>query len=154
MTAPCFDVDNMLGRLAKWLRILGFDAEYPRSTSRPGRIFVTAKEVAAFPTAIRVTTGAVEDQLSELFNQAGIDPNPELFFSRCLICNVPVEEISRDKTEGKVPEAVWQTTTHFNECPRCRRIYWEGTHGNRIKKRLAEAGVRGFTSASVSNETH
>lgn len=139
----------MLGRLAKWLRILGFDAAYPRSRPRPGRIFVTTKKVAASPATLRVIAAAVEDQLREVLDPAGINPDPDLFLSRCLICNVPVEEIPREEAEGKVPDAIMRMTTRFHECPRCKRIYWEGTHGDRIKKRLGKAQVRGFKSASV-----
>jgi len=139
----------MLGRLAKWLRILGFDAAYPRSRPSPERIFVTTKKAAASPATLQVIAAAVEDQLREVLDQAGIDPDPDLFLSRCLICNVPVEEIPREKVEGKVPDAIMRVTTCFHECPRCSRIYWEGTHGNRIKTRLEKAQVPGFKSASV-----
>jgi uncharacterized protein with PIN domain len=136
-----FDVDGMLGALTKWLRILGFDAAYPCSTPASGRIFVTMKRVAGRSDTIVVEDQDPVAQLKQVLEEAGISPDPELFLTRCLICNVPVEEIPRDKVAGRVPEQVFQKVTLFNECPTCGRIYWEGSHDQRIKKRLQKAGI-------------
>jgi len=138
---PPFDVDGMLGALAKWLRILGFDAAYPCSGPSSGRIFVTGKRIAG-----RSDTLILEDQdplaqLKQVLDEVGIAPDPDLFLSRCLACNVPVEEIPRDKAEGRVPEKILLRATVFNECPKCGRVFWEGSHGKRIRKRLHKAGI-------------
>jgi len=131
-----FDVDGMLGRLAKWLRILGFDADFPCPSPSEGRLFVTMKKAARFSSAITITATDLESQLEELFEQTKILPDPDLFLSRCLVCNIPVTEIPKESVSGKVPRPVFEMISVFNECPRCRRIYWEGSHGTRIKSRL------------------
>lgn len=133
-----FDVDGMLGRLAKWLRILGFDAAFPRPVPSEGRIFVTMKKDTPPGKAIRITTTGPVQQLKELLEQSGIDPDRSLFFTRCLVCNVPVRPISRNDVAGKIPEPVSRMTSAFNMCPGCGRVYWEGSHGKRIGKVLKQ----------------
>ena len=130
------DVDGMLGRLAKWLRILGFDTAFPRSRPSAGRLFVTARRSVTYAGAIVVSGEDPFDQLRQVLEQAGICRDPRLFLSRCLICNVPVREVQREDVAGKVPDGVFQKSRSFHECPECGRIYWEGSHADRIKKRL------------------
>lgn len=130
------DVDGMLGRLAKWLRILGFDAAFPRSRPSAGRIFVTARRSVTYAGVIVVSGEDPSDQLRQVLEQAGIRPDPNFFLSRCLICNMPVREVRQEDVAGKVPDGVLQRSRSFHECPECGRIYWEGSHADRIKKRL------------------
>jgi len=131
-----FDVDGMLGQLSKWLRTLGFDAAFPRSRPSEGRLFVTARRPVTYSGAIVVRGDDPSDQLRQVLEQAGIRPDPRLFLSRCLICNVPVREVQREDVAGKVPDRILEKTALFHECPECGRIYWEGSHADRIKKRL------------------
>lgn len=138
---PSFDVDGMLGRLAKWLRILGFDAAFPRSVPSAGRSFVTMKKNVRVPGSVRITKISPRDQLGEFLEQTGIDPNPDRVLTRCLVCNVPVGEATSERVSGRVPDRVLRTVSSFNECPSCGRIYWEGTHGERIRKRLEEVYI-------------
>lgn len=134
-----FDVDGMLGRLAKWLRILGFDAEYPVVRPRAGRVFLTRKKSCA--SAIRVSSDDPLEQMKQVFEEVGVKPDPDLFLSRCLVCNEAVRAIGPDQVRDRVPPGVLAMTERFNECPRCGRIYWEGTHHARIKMRLDGAGI-------------
>jgi uncharacterized protein with PIN domain len=131
-----FDVDGMLGRLAKWLRILGFDAAFPRSRPSAHRLFVTARRSIAYASAIIVTGPDPIEQLRQVLEQAGIRSDPKLLLSRCLICNVPVNEVRREDVAGRVPDLILEKTDLFHQCPKCGRIYWEGSHEKRIKKRL------------------
>jgi uncharacterized protein with PIN domain len=138
---PCFDVDGMLSRLAKWLRILGLDSAYPRTTPREGRYFVTAKEWTGGGETIVVFTDDPMEQLKQLLAETGVRPDPSLFFTRCLICNVPVVEIPKAEAAGRVPNEILDSRTEFHECPECRRVYWEGSHLGRIIRRLESAGL-------------
>lgn len=131
-----FDVDGTLGRLAKWLRILGFDATYPRSRPSAGRLFVTAGRSAPHARAIIVSGDDPLEQLKQVLEQAGVRPDPALFLARCLICNVPVRDVKLEDVAGKVPDGIFRGSESFHECPKCGRIYWEGSHAERIKKRL------------------
>ena len=136
-----FEVDGMLGGLAKWLRILGYDAIYPIVIPSSGRIYITAKKnISTFPT-VQVTVAKPEDQLLQVLNELGITPDPARFLSRCLVCNVQVRSIPKEQVEGKVPKQIFNTCSEFNECPTCGRIYWEGSHGERIRECLKEVGI-------------
>ncbi|MGB6063203.1 MAG: Mut7-C RNAse domain-containing protein [Desulfomonilaceae bacterium] len=131
-----FDVDGMLGRLAKWLRILGFDAAFPRSAPSAGRLFVTARRSVMHGEAIVVTGEDLHEQLRQVLEQAGVCPDPDLFLTMCLICNVPVRDATPEKVAGRVPDRIFDKVALFHECPVCGRIYWEGSHADRIKRKL------------------
>jgi uncharacterized protein with PIN domain len=133
---PSFDVDAMLGKLAKWLRILGFDAAYPCMAPSKGRVFVSARKQAPFPIDVIITSTRLAEQLKELFEQTDIRPDPALLFTRCLLCNVTVREIPKENASGKVPPVVLQITETFHQCPVCGRIYWEGSHVERTRRRV------------------
>ncbi|MFZ5867847.1 MAG: Mut7-C RNAse domain-containing protein [Thermodesulfobacteriota bacterium] len=133
---PCFDVDAMLGKLAKWLRILGFDAAYPCVAPSKGRTFVSARKQAPFPIDVIITSARLADQIEEVFEQMDIRPDSALLFTRCLLCNLPVREIPKEKASSKVPPVVFQNTETFHQCPGCGRIYWEGSHVERTRRRV------------------
>ena len=136
--APAFDVDGTLGGLAKWLRILGFDATYPRPRPSAGRVFVTTKRRYSFLGTVVITEARPLRQLRELLDQIGIEPDPELFLSRCLVCNALVHVVPKEEIRDRVPARVFEITGTFSRCPDCGRIYWEGSHAERIKRRLEE----------------
>jgi uncharacterized protein len=137
----CFDVDGMLGKLAKWLRIIGFDAECPCPVPTRDRIFVTARRQVRCSGAIIVSPGNLLEQLKHVLDEAGVKPDPALFLSRCLECNVPVHKVARESVREQVPPAVFETSPKFTRCPVCGRVYWGGSHGERMKRRLREAGI-------------
>ncbi len=140
-TEEAFDVDGMLGRLAKWLRILGFDTAYPCRKPSEDRYFITANKRTRDPRAIIVEGSDPVVQLKQVLNAARVVPDPSLFLSRCLLCNVPVREILDDKARDRVPVGTCAAISVFNECPRCGRIYWEGSHADRIRLRLRKSGI-------------
>ncbi|WP_157212069.1 Mut7-C RNAse domain-containing protein [Desulfomonile tiedjei] len=136
-----FDLDGMLGSLAKWLRILGFDARFPCKKVAQDRYFVTTNRKLKNPQVIKVRNASPIEQLKQILDQTGIVPNSNLFLSRCLSCNVPVREIAKHRIKGRVPDSVFSRNSIFHECPSCGKLYWEGTHASRIKRRLEESGV-------------
>ncbi|HTY23778.1 MAG TPA: Mut7-C RNAse domain-containing protein [Desulfomonilaceae bacterium] len=138
---PYFDVDGTLGRLAKWLRILGFDAAYPRSVPSPGRYFVTPRELSGDPRVVTVTAKDPMQQLKQVLSELELRADPDRFFTRCVICNVPVIEIPRTQVVGRVPKMIIRMKSEFHECPKCGRIYWEGSHLGRIKRRLESSSI-------------
>jgi hypothetical protein len=136
-----FDVDGMLGRLAKWLRILGLDAQFPVKAPRPGRIFLTAKKRSWGLGIIFIESDNLMEQVRQALLEADVRPNPEHFLSRCLVCNARVRAISPRDAEGRVPAGILDRDYLLNECPQCGRVYWEGSHRNRIEQRLRAAGL-------------
>jgi uncharacterized protein len=135
---PSFEVDGMLGGLAKWLRILGFDAVYPSPTASGTRLFVTMKKKAVFGRVSRIQSGKPLRQLSELLEHIQIRPDPDLLLTRCLECNVLVRPVHKERVRGRVPDRISEAHQSFNECPDCGRIYWEGSHVSRIRKSLGD----------------
>lgn len=60
-------------------------------------------------------------------------------FRRCMRCNTPLEPIAREEVRGRVPEGVWESYESFAWCPICRRVYWKGSHYDRMRGMLRVA---------------
>jgi hypothetical protein len=141
--------DAMLGRLARWLRILGYDTAYEAHISDEdlarrcfleGRVLVTRDrrlgEQWRVPRVVLLRAEAPLEQLRELFERLGLE-RPGALFRRCPLCNALVEPLARASVRGLVPERVRRERERFVRCPRCRRVYWEGSHTQRMRTRLA-----------------
>ncbi|MBW2148173.1 MAG: Mut7-C RNAse domain-containing protein [Deltaproteobacteria bacterium] len=145
-----FLLDRTLGRLAKWLRILGYDAavdsclnelEMRLRCRREGRTLLTRRRGPDLPGVFRIGADRVRDQLQELVDHLDLSLEEKgRLLSRCTVCNIHIEEISRETAEGRVPEYVFQTQEQFHICPACKRIYWHGTHPDRIHRWLQQVG--------------
>lgn len=146
-----FIVDRMLGKLAKELRMLGYDTLYDRRgdtaglleiARQQGRTVVTRKTV--LPTSrpedriIRIRADVPHLQLKELIAEALLSRSEAKPFSRCVLCNLLLAEIPPGEAEGKVPDFVLYHHTEFFRCPECGRIYWKGTHQKNMEKWLEE----------------
>ena len=139
----------MLGKLARWLRILGYNTAYNafaeddallRQAETEDRILLTRDgplaERAPDGRCIRIAHDGLDDQMAQLVRALGLDLDRETF-TRCLICNEPIVEAAPEAVKDRVPSYVYQTQTRFHRCPACNRIYWQGTHPDRMVKRLA-----------------
>ncbi len=149
-----FIVDINVGKLAKWLRILGYDALFINPIEdgmlvevarREGRVILTKDTHIAerrLVTSGQVRVALVEgdllrDQLRFLAARLGLR-GPFRLFSRCLECNVPLVGVSRSDVAKLVPPYVYRTQTHYMACQRCGRIYWPGTHWQRMQATVQE----------------
>lgn len=143
-------LSNELGRLSKWLRILGFDAQYFRQNNPASlviaalgndRIIITRDHKLAKPRGIKVVfieSEHLKDQLKQVFKALNVSPEPDKLFTRCIICNEPLTRADKEKVQGDVPEFVFKTQENFLTCPICRRVYWQGTHWGNVAKILEE----------------
>ncbi len=146
---PGFVADVMLGKLAKWLRIAGFDVLYSNRytdeelvelsrseqrilLSRDTRLLVQ-KSVRRF---IYLESEKVHEQLRQVFRATGTKVLPAVL-SRCLSCNLELVELPREKALSRVPPFVFATQPGFKSCPGCARIYWAGTHRQAVLTTLA-----------------
>jgi uncharacterized protein with PIN domain len=77
------------------------------------------------------------DQLLEVAEKLHLKGEYSRFFRRCLLCNEELLPISKEEAEGRVPDFILQSYTVFHGCPRCRRVYWPGTHYERMKQEMA-----------------
>ena len=150
MTEPvAFAVDTMLGRLARWLRILGHDAAYgphlhgaglTELARRERRVIVTRDTQLVrdpnLPPHVFVTSDHFREQLREV--AATVPLGTVEPFSRCLDCNVPLATIERAAVRERVPPYVFETQDRFWTCPKCRHVYWPATHHARMRDELAE----------------
>jgi len=137
--------DHMLGSLARWLRFMGYDAAYPDPASdreladrtrSEGRVLLTRdKELAArVPGSVRIRSDDLEEQIREVAAVLPlrlVDP-----LSRCSLCNTVLVAVSREEVEGLVPAGVRSRHEEFRRCPSCQRVYWQGSHWDKMIERL------------------
>ena len=149
-----FIADAMLGRLARWLRILGYDTAYEKivedgelieRTLRENRWLLTRDGHLARRRVLRgrhtlIKSDHIEGQLRQLHQDLHLEleVNPQRGY-RCADCNVVLIPISPDEARPLVPPFVAQQYQEFLQCPRCRRVFWSGTHWEDLQERLAAA---------------
>ena len=137
---PILLIDSMLGRLATWLRILGYDApllERPPAFAPPGAWLLTRRQrLAGRPGVLLVRHDRLEDQLGQVLRELGLRPDPAGWFSRCLGCNRVVEPLARQAAQGLVPDYTLATAEGFTRCPQCGQVYWPGSHSQRARERI------------------
>jgi uncharacterized protein len=147
-----FAVDVMLGRLARWLRILGHDTAYgPHlhglglvGTARDERRVIVTRDTQLvrdpnLPPHVFIRSDRFRDQLREV--AAAVPLVRGRTFTRCVECNAPLDEIRADDVRERVPPYVAATQTRFWTCPRCRRVFWPATHHTRMRAELAALGL-------------
>jgi uncharacterized protein with PIN domain len=136
-----FVVDAMLGKMAKWLRIMGWDTvftllrnqEEVKRYVESGRTVVTrARRWCHMEGVICIESNYLREQLVELFSLLELEWDPDSFLARCAHCNRELEECSRKEAYGKAPEYVWHANEVFFKCPSCGKIYWSGSHVSRM----------------------
>jgi len=142
-----FICDFMLGRLARWMRLLGYDTEYFRE-DHPDKLIVKAKaearvvltrnsKLVEIPGVVYIKSEMIHEQLRKVMEIFPPEGEP---LSRCSLCNTPIQKIEKEKVKGKVPEYVYKTHNEFYYCPECDKIYWQGTHIDLMKEFLKRVG--------------
>ncbi|MCX6353352.1 MAG: Mut7-C RNAse domain-containing protein [Candidatus Aureabacteria bacterium] len=141
---PVFIADHMLGKLARWLRIVGYDtvfsprfsdADIARVALREKRIVLTRDRGlvarAAVTRCIFIRSQEHGDQLRQVFEVLNLTPDAGRIFSICPVCNRSVTAVEKESVRGAVPEYVFETKENFSKCPECGRVFWRGTHHQR-----------------------
>lgn len=142
-----FLADVMLGRLARWLRVLGYDTLYIRKgidsllilqAYREARIILTRnskiyKKIGP-ERALFIHFDNFRDQVSEVIDSLNLEFDSNIFLSRCLECNLPLITLPGEEAQAKVPPYVFQTMEEFKTCPQCSKIFWSGTHIEEMRK--------------------
>ena len=143
-----FLCDGMLGKLARWLRLLGYDTIYFNTPSKKefiekaraeGRIILSKSrrlnEVKRAKVLI-IHAESIVEQLKEVIEGLRLKPDERAFFSRCSFCNLPLKKIEKEGIKEKVPSSIYSTMAEFTQCNNCQRIFWQGSHWQRMKERL------------------
>jgi len=135
-----FVADSMLGKLARWLRIVGYDTVHDQSmrlqdlislSHRTSAVFLTRRKsmpAGIIPAAIfNVGSEVFEEQFRRVVNHFQLDIEKNLF-TRCLRCNIQVVRVEKDAVKGKVPPMSFDGFDEFFECPACHSVFWGGVH--------------------------
>lgn len=149
--APPFLADAMLGRLARWLRVLGYDTSYDQVLDDPALVALADAEGRVLLTrdrhlvthlsphaALLLTTDRPLAQLREVVDALGL-PAPTSLFTRCTLCNARLRIASADEMARDVLEKSRPLPGPFYRCPGCGRMYWQGSHVGRMQRTLATA---------------
>ena len=149
----------MVGTLAKWLRILGYDTcfdpdmddhQLVRLARAEDRVLLTRdRELARRPglNAVFVTSQSLEAQIGQVLSELNLEP--ERSFSRCPVCNEQLAEVDRQAARDRVPAYVARTQKSFRACPVCQRVYWRGTHWQQMDEQLAR-----ILTGEIPSETY
>jgi uncharacterized protein len=144
-----FVADCMLGRLAKWLKILGFDVLFFSKAEdrdlvglsrREGRVLLTRdtgliERTAKRPNRLFIRSDDWEEQIAQVLDDLGlwdeIRPN-----TRCIECNLPLKALSRERAHNLVTPYVLEHASLFAVCPGCGRVFWQGTHYGDMERKI------------------
>jgi len=147
-----FIVDINVGKLARWLRIMGYDTLLFTGDDDWHMIVIALKEDRIIITrdtqimkrrvvtsgrlkAIFITSDEPEQQIQQVIENLKLDCQLRPF-TICLECNQPLLERSKQEVADRVPPYVLQTQSEYVECPACHRIYWKGTHWQAMTRKL------------------
>lgn len=144
MGAPRFVADHMLGSLARWLRIMGYDAVYDKSLDDPAianlaksesRFILTRdKELAKEPGALMIEADDLDLQLKAIAEKYGLKFHDDLI--RCTACNGELAVVEKAQVKESVPEGAFENNEKFWKCSKCGKVYWKGTHWHGIMDRF------------------
>jgi uncharacterized protein with PIN domain len=146
-----FLADAMLGRLARWLRVLGFDTTYDPTApdselvaraSAEGRLLLTRdrhllRELRP-ARALEVQSSVPLEQLRQVVDGLQLSAPAELF-TRCILCNAPLTDVPTEERASVVPLASQGLPGPVRRCDQCRRVYWHGSHVRRMRVALERA---------------
>lgn len=139
----------MLGRLARWLRVLGYDTVYDASLHDRALVELANAQDRVLLTrdrhllrerrprrAVEITRDAPLEQLSALVDDLGL-PVPDELFLRCLVCNTLLDEVPPAEAAALLPPPARGLPGPIRRCPACGRVYWPGSHVRRMIRSLA-----------------
>lgn len=147
-----FAADRMLGRLVKWLRVLGCDVIYGPHLTGYGLIRAARAEQRLIltrdrrlkqkqpPPFIFIDSDHYRDQLQQVIRECALKPGERLF-SRCLVCNSILQARAKETVQKLVPPYVYSSQERFSWCPVCRRVYWPATHQQKMVDALEKIAV-------------
>jgi len=146
---PKFLADEMLGRLAKWLRLLGYDTKYISRIPDPELLDLAEAEERNILTRdtllirqkrchnyIFIRSDHWREQLKQVYVEAGL--NCDAVLTMCPVCNRPLHHVDRFSIEALVPAYVYETQERFSACEGCSRIFWAATHVSEMMDVLKE----------------
>jgi uncharacterized protein with PIN domain len=143
-----FATDAALGKLGRSMRAAGFDT-LCQHQCRDKDFFETLEADRVILTRTRAVARRFQDrrlifirdndarqQLTQVIRTLELECDCVYYLSRCLECNLKIAPVSKNAVKGRIPEYVWQHHHHFQMCRSCKRIYWAGSHHQRMTRQL------------------
>jgi uncharacterized protein with PIN domain len=149
-----FVLDVHLGRLAAYLRMLGFDSRYHNCACDAELVQISVEEKRILLTRDRgllkhssVTHGYWLRETDSRYQAVEIVRRFDLArsvrpFTRCMACNEPLRPISEAEVRDRIPARIVARHEEFLECPACWRVYWQGSHYQRMRQWIEELTAR------------
>jgi uncharacterized protein with PIN domain len=144
----------MFGTLAKWLRLCGFDTFYKNeelsdtdilriATDEKRMILSRDRDLIRRAEKKRIPSCFIESrnvtaQLIEMLSKTGLTINDEKLLTRCSVCNTPLKKVDKQSIIEKIPDRIVESKHSFQQCISCKRIYWKGTHYEKIQETIAK----------------
>jgi uncharacterized protein with PIN domain len=147
-----FVAEPMLGKLAKWLRMIGYDVVYQHSYRQEdlvrlmaeGRRLLSRRLEAqeCHPGVILIRSDHIGEQLQELKNAGYLKLDRSRFFTRCLLCNVALKEADPEVARSSLPDYIFhENPSGILCCPGCGRFFWPGSHRDKMLSQLENWGL-------------
>ena len=146
---PKFLADHMLGSLARWLRMMGYDTRYDKqlddkdiakAAREESRFILTRdQELSKEPGAFLVESDELEAQLKAVGEKFGLKADEAMI--RCSACNGDLADLPKEAAKAEVPEGAWTANDKFWKCTKCGKVYWKGTHWRGITERLKKLNL-------------
>lgn len=144
VATPTFIADHMLGSLARWLRMMGYDTVYDKTLDdraiaalarSEGRFVLTRdRELSKEPGAFFVEADDMDTQLKAVASKYGLTYNEARI--RCSTCNGELQDVPKEQAKDSVPEGAFAANDRFWKCAKCGKTYWKGSHWLGIMERL------------------
>jgi len=149
-----FIVDGMLGKLSRWLRMLGYDVEYfnnmdddqlTKVASEEKRILLTRdyqlyRKASVHGVEAFLVEGQTEaERLVRLVERFNVRLEIDVANSRCPKCNTKITPVSKEEVKDRVPSSTFRFYNDFWICPNCKQVYWRGSHWEKINNTLIQA---------------
>ena len=146
-----FVCDAMLGKLARWLRVLGYSTHYFREIEDSelvayararGLVLITRDTRLArrrnVQPCVLIEENDPWDQIRTVVRRLGLEVTRERSFTLCVECNESLYRMNKADVRGIVPPYVYRTQQEFSRCPSCGRVYWPATHQQHMLEKLEE----------------
>jgi len=138
----------MLGKLARWMRILGFDVAYYCTIDDEKLLSLAADEGRTILTrdkellkkaprnGLLIESESWSEQIEQVLNHFQLRDRVAPY-TRCLVCNTILHELPKVKAKNVVPDFIYKRNETFAQCPDCARIFWKGSHYDNMNKKIA-----------------
>lgn len=150
-----FIADVMLGRLAQYLKFAGYSCVYRREfpddeilelAGEEQRIILTRDRLLArrgkkVSHSMLVKTTSLPEQLRALKERYNLEFHEDKMFGRCADCDEPLQKVDKQEVIDKIPEQTANWLDEYQQCPKCDKVYWQGSHCRVVRRRFRNWGL-------------